>query len=46
MTWVGVGAIRYNYVVIYRTEEADSEARVIIVAAIHGARDIRRILGL
>ena len=35
-----------NYVIIYRTEEADGETRVIIVAAIHGARDIQRILGL
>ena len=35
-----------NYVIIYRIEEADNETRVIIVAAIHGARDIQRILGL
>ena len=35
-----------NYVIIYRTEDADSETRVIIVAVIHGARDIQRILGL
>ena len=35
-----------NYVIIYRTGEADNETRVIIVAAIHGARDIQRILGL
>ena len=35
-----------NYVIIYQIEDADNETRVIIVAAIHGARDIQRILGL
>ena len=33
-----------NYMIIYRTEDGDDETRVIIVAAIHGARDIQRIL--
>ena len=35
-----------NYVIVYRTEEANSETRVIIVAVIHSARDIQQILGL
>ena len=35
-----------SYVIIYRTEEADSETLAIIVTVIHGARDIQRILGL
>jgi addiction module RelE/StbE family toxin len=35
-----------NYVIIYRTEEADSETLVIIVTVIHGARDLQRILEL
>ena len=35
-----------NYVINYRTEQADGETRVVIVAVIHGDRDIQRVLGL
>jgi toxin ParE1/3/4 len=35
-----------RYVIIYRVEPSPDHPRVIILAVMHGSRDIRRILGI
>jgi toxin ParE1/3/4 len=35
-----------RYVIIYRVEPPPGQGRVVIVAVMHAARDIRRILGI
>lgn len=34
-----------RYLIVYRTEDSETETLVVIVAVLHGARDIKRILG-